>query len=362
MSRPALISLGLVRAQAIRSSSLTAADLTDRLVLVVPWNLLDRDDVIGAIRGERRVEDSGWRGRGMRRLWEGRSCWLALVVGTLVAGCQNKSAVPKSPSPSFAGISIKVGAIDDAAILAGVAQQLGEWEASRHGDIQIRDEPVTPESLGDVDVVIFSAQRLGDLVNAGVLAQFPTRPFCLPGRPKTRRGDRTRRSAEQAKDALEDTFQYMEIAPAFREHVSRYGPERVALPCGGSALVLVYRRDAFESASNREAARQAGLSLEQPPTTWSQLDALARFFQGRDWNGDGSPDHGIALALGRRRRRGRRRDLSGAGRQPGAASRPLLVPVRCRRHDPADRQPSVCRGPAGAGCPEGVRAPRHRAV
>ena len=90
----------------------------------------------------------------------------------------------------------------------------------------------------------------------------------------------------------------MDIAPAFREDVSKYGPERVALPCGGSALVLVYRRDAFESDRNREAAQQAGLSLEQPPATWPQLDALARFFQGRDWNGDGTPDHGIALALG----------------------------------------------------------------
>ena len=90
----------------------------------------------------------------------------------------------------------------------------------------------------------------------------------------------------------------MDIAPAFREDVSKYGPERVALPCGGSALVLVYRRDAFESDPNREAARQAGLSLDQPPATWPQLDALARFFQGRDWNGDGTPDHGIALALG----------------------------------------------------------------
>ena len=142
----------------------------------------------------------------------------------------------------------------------------------------------------------------------------------------------------------------MDIAPAFREDVSKYGPERVALPCGGSALVLVYRRDAFESDPNREAARQAGLSLEQPPATWPQLDALAKFFQGRDWNGDGAPDHGIALALGADTGGRRRRDIPGASGQPGAASRPLLVLVRCRRHDSANRQPSVRRGPAGFGC------------
>ena len=54
----------------------------------------------------------------------------------------------------------------------------------------------------------------------------------------------------------------MDIAPAFREQVSRYGNDRLALPCGGSALVLVYRRDAFESEANRAAAQQAGLTLE----------------------------------------------------------------------------------------------------
>ena len=92
----------------------------------------------------------------------------------------------------------------------------------------------------------------------------------------------------------------MDIAPAFREQVSKYGSDRMALPLGGSALVLVYRRDAFSRQANRDAAAAAGITLE-PPATWTQLDALARFFQGRDWNGDGSPDHGIVAVLGRDR-------------------------------------------------------------
>ena len=75
-----------------------------------------------------------------------------------------------------------------------------------------------------------------------------------------------------------DAFQYMDIAPAFREQVSKYGTDRVALPLGGSALVLVYRRDAFSRQANRDAAAAAGITLE-PPETWPQLDALARFFQ-----------------------------------------------------------------------------------
>ena len=79
--------------------------------------------------------------------------------------------------------------------------------------------------------------------------------------------------------------------------MSQYGDERYALVCGSSALVLAYRRDAFENASIRSAARAAGLDVK-PPQTWGELDALAKFFEGRDWNGDGKPDHGIVLALG----------------------------------------------------------------
>jgi multiple sugar transport system substrate-binding protein len=88
----------------------------------------------------------------------------------------------------------------------------------------------------------------------------------------------------------------MEIAPAFREQISRYGKDRLGVPLGSSALVLVYRRDAFESSSNQAAVRQAELTV--PPQKWTQLDALVKFFQGRDWDGDGRPDHGIAVALG----------------------------------------------------------------
>src|SRR3954454_10478783 len=71
----------------------------------------------------------------------------------------------------------------------------------------------------------------------------------------------------------------------------------MAFPYGGTALVLAYDRAAFERAENRAAAKKEGLALE-PPRTWEQFDAQARFFQGRDWDGDGTADHGVALPLG----------------------------------------------------------------
>ena len=181
-------------------------------------------------------------------------------------------------------------------MLAGVVSQRGEWVASRSGEIAIREQPVTLESTGEADVLLFPGDRLGDLVDAGRLAQVPN-DAVMP--PTTRDGlptETNRPPVDEAK-AAKDPFDYMDIATPFRDQVTRYGNERMALPYGGSALVLVYRRDAFESDANRAAAAEKGLKLE-PPKTWGELDALARFFQGRDWDGDGRPDHGISLVLG----------------------------------------------------------------
>jgi multiple sugar transport system substrate-binding protein len=184
--------------------------------------------------------------------------------------------------------------MDDPAILTGVARERGEWMASRGADISIRQEPVSLEAISTLDVVLFSGQRMGDLVDAGVLATIPNGALLPPKAADTEDGDR--REANRAEESRGDTFLYMDIAPAYRDQVTRYGSLRLALSCGGSALVLAYRRDAFERETNLAAARLAGLSLK-PPATWAQLDALAKFFQGRDWNGDGAPDYGIALAF-----------------------------------------------------------------
>ena len=61
--------------------------------------------------------------------------------------------------------------------------------------------------------------------------------------------------------------------------------------------MLAYRRNAFESEPAKKAAKDAGINLASP-TSWEDLDALAKFFQGRDWTGDGKPDFGLVTALG----------------------------------------------------------------
>jgi multiple sugar transport system substrate-binding protein len=233
----------------------------------------------------------------MGKFSRGPACRLVVLGVVLLSGCKGESDVQAPAAPSFPGVSLKIGALDEPAILSGVARERGEWEASRRGQISLVEEPVSPESVATVDVVLFPAQRLGDLVDSGALALVPNAAVMppKPAGPETEEPPRPEPSASTV--APGDPFVYMDFAPAFRDQVCRYGTDRFALPLGGSALVLVYRRDAFESAKNKAAAREAGLRLEVP-ATWTQLDGLAKFFQGRDWNADGQPDFGIVAALG----------------------------------------------------------------
>jgi multiple sugar transport system substrate-binding protein len=232
--------------------------------------------------------------------WLKSRCVIALAVvftSSALPGCSEPSSPDSIAKPSFQGIKLTVGALGHAAILEGLAAQRGEWVASRQGELSIRPEPLASvENISAIDLLIFPAQALGDLVDAGALEMIPNEAVDPPSN-RSEADTAGRRARTGPMEPPADLFQYRDIAPVFRDQVTRYGSDRLALPLGGTALVLVYRRDAFSNPSNQQAARAMGLTLEPPPT-WSRLDALVRFFQNRDWNGDGKPDYGIAAVLG----------------------------------------------------------------
>ncbi len=213
--------------------------------------------------------------------------WFPLAALAL-AGC-DKGLPPKPPEKPFAGQKLVVAVVGDPALLPSIKAQRGEWAARTGADLTILDEPITLEALAksNADVLVFPGDRMGDLVDVKALAVLPD-AVVLPPEP-------TAEGSNPAPEPPPDEFKAKDIAPAYRDQVTRYGADRMALPIGGSALVVAFHRVALDNPANKEAAKAAGLTLE-PPKTWEQFDALARFFQGRDWDGDGSPESGVALA------------------------------------------------------------------
>jgi multiple sugar transport system substrate-binding protein len=229
--------------------------------------------------------------------------WLVFFVIGLFAGCGWSGSTSKPAAMPLAGARIVVAAVGDQAVLGTVKAQLGEWQASRGASCTVLDKPVEP-AAGNAHVLVFRGDRLGDLVDAGALMVLPESLVQPPARHGPDGQDKDSDDAGPAEppdpDSSEaEALQFSDVLPAFRDQVSKSGPDRVALPLGGSALVLVTNLAAFDRAENRAAAKDAGVALE-PPKTWKDLDALARFFHGRDWHGDGenAKRHGIALAFG----------------------------------------------------------------
>jgi len=215
----------------------------------------------------------------------------AVALGSSGCGSSNDTA-PVVLEERFKGVALSVAVLDDLRFTEAITDRIGEWEESRGGTVSVQfqgDE--TSSSLENADVIVFRGDRLGDLIDQESIQRLPRSLVEPPEIPDAADAD------EAPKAIPDDPVAFEEFAPAYRDEVPEYGDELYALPVGGTALVLVYRIEAFENEDLINAAEEAGLELEEPET-WEALDALARFLHGRDLDGDGDTEAGLALALG----------------------------------------------------------------
>ncbi len=226
----------------------------------------------------------------MMRLREFATGWVVvgMVVALGVGGC-DRDRTPPPPSRPFQGMKLVVGLVGEKGLIPSIKAQRGEWAARTGAELVVLDDLVDLKATSTADVLVFPGDRMGDLVDAKTLAVLPD-SIIYPREP-------TAEGGETPSEPPPDDLKYKDVVLGYRDLVAKYGPDRMALPIGGSALVVAFHRAAFDSPANREAAKAAGLALE-PPKTWEQFDALARFFHGRDWDGDGQPESGLALAWG----------------------------------------------------------------
>lgn len=230
-----------------------------------------------------------WRRCGSR-VW-----WCGLFVLTAVGCGGGGTGGPAVPTYPYMGVKLKVGVVGDPKVAEVLTSALvGEWEATRKANVTLEKQPTAAKDAAQLDVVLFSGDHLGELVDVGALAVLPE-SLVLPPAPPEDPAAPPAESADAAKVA--DVYQFSDVIQTVKDQVTKYGVDRMGFPLGGTGLVLAYNKKAFDSPTNQQAAEKDHLKLAAPKT-WAELDALAKFFEGRDWNGDGKPEHGIAFVAG----------------------------------------------------------------
>lgn len=87
-----------------------------------------------------------------------------------------------------------------------------------------------------------------------------------------------------------------DVLPGPRSLLS-YAGKKYMVANDHDGQIMYYRRDLLEDAQHRAAFRQKyGYALEVPKT-WAQFRDVAEYFNGRDLNADGAPDHGLSMHL-----------------------------------------------------------------
>ncbi|HHV93479.1 MAG TPA: extracellular solute-binding protein [Firmicutes bacterium] len=78
----------------------------------------------------------------------------------------------------------------------------------------------------------------------------------------------------------------------------QFGDNWYAFNNDHDGMVIYYRRDLFTDPKWQAAFKEEyGYDFPLPPRTWQELLDVAKFFNGKDWNGDGKADYGITMHL-----------------------------------------------------------------
>ena len=83
-----------------------------------------------------------------------------------------------------------------------------------------------------------------------------------------------------------------------QERLYKWGGKWYGVPFDHDGQALYYRKDILNDPKWKAAfKKEKGYDLPVPPKTLDQLIDVSGFFNGKDWNGDGQPDSGIAMHL-----------------------------------------------------------------
>ncbi len=194
-------------------------------------------------------------------------------------------AAPCAPGRcAFAGQRVTVLTVDDLAISSPLQELKAEYEAATGATLEIVQRPFgelfstltadLTSGTGRYDACIAGAWWLGELVE----------------------GDYLRSYDAYQKDPRFPAVALDQVLPAPRRLLA-YGGHMYMVPNDHDGQVMYYRRDLLADPVHRAAFRKAYGYPLGVPATWEQFRDLAEYFNGKDLNGDGQPDHGVVLPL-----------------------------------------------------------------
>ena len=194
---------------------------------------------------------------------------LMRLLAGLSALCVVGGAGAAQAAGEFDGVTVNV-MTQTGAIQEPLARRAPEFEKLTGAKINIIAVPFSDlyqklltdwaSGTNSVDAAVFAPQWMVDYVAGGYLEDITDRV------------------------ANDKAIQWDDIGTFFRNFSAKYGGKTYLIPLDGDFHMLYYRSDVF---------KDAGL---EPPKTWDDYLAAAKALNGKDMNGDGTPDYGSCIA------------------------------------------------------------------
>jgi multiple sugar transport system substrate-binding protein len=194
-------------------------------------------------------------------------------------------AAPCAPGPCpFAGQRVTVLTVDDMAISTPLLELKAEFEAATGATLDVVRKSFgelfstliadMTAGTGKYDACIAGAWWLGELVE----------------------GNHVQAYDAYHKDPRFPAWDIDQVLPAPRS-LLQYGGRNYMVANDHDGQVLYYRRDLLNDVQHRTAFQRTHGRPLDVPATWEEFRDIAAYFNGKDLNGDGAPDHGVVLPL-----------------------------------------------------------------
>jgi len=198
----------------------------------------------------------------------GSACTPAASPSTSPSSSQTAAtpAVSTEPGQQFAGVTVTLLTFDGPQVAEPLKRRAPDFEALTGAKInvdavgfqEIYDKAILDLSTGtnSYDAFVFNPQWLGDFVGPGYLEDITSRVTSDP------------------------VVDWNDVGPFFRDFNATYGGKTYTIPLDGDFHMVYYRSDL----------------IQNPPKTWDEYLTIAAEHNGKDLNGDGTPDYGSCIA------------------------------------------------------------------